>query len=74
MGTIITELIAKKVAGEAIGLLASKTQWGATSITGAALWAAVPRALNGDPEAVGQVVLAVVGWLLALYGRWKAGK
>jgi len=72
MGTIIASLIAKKAAGHVIGLLASKTQIGATTGAAGGLIVALPGALNGDPNAIGAVVLIVIGWLGALYGRWRA--
>ena len=72
MFSFIAMLVQKKVAGELVGLLASKTQWGASSVAMGGLWAALPGALAGEPEAVGQVVLIVFGWLGALWGRLKA--
>ena len=74
MGGIIAKLVAQKIAGKALGLVVSKTAWGASGISGAALWAAVPKALEGDAEAIGQIVMAAGGWVLTLYGRWRAGK
>ncbi len=72
MGAILASLLKQKATGQIMGLLVSKTQLGATLGGGAALWAVLPRALESDPEAVGQVVLIMLGWLGALYGRWKA--
>lgn len=72
MGEIIAALIKQKIAGKLIGLLASKTQWGVTTVAGSALWGALPGAIEGDPEAVGQVVMTGLGWLGAMYGRLKA--
>lgn len=72
MGAIIAGLIKQKVAGKIMGLLASKTQWGASSVAGASIWASLPKALEGDPEAIGIVAITVFGWLYALYGRLKA--
>ena len=74
MGTIIAGLVAQKAAGQVMGLIASKTQWGATTAAGAGIWAILPRVIDKDPEAIGQLVLILFGWLTALYGRWKAGK
>lgn len=54
---------------EGIGLLVSKTQWGASSMTLTALWSILPQALAGDPVAIGQAVSMVVGWLTVIYGR-----
>ncbi len=72
MGAIIVSLLKQKAAGQVLGLLVSKTAGGATLVGFTALWAVLPRALESDPEAVGQVVLIMLGWLGALYGRWKA--
>lgn len=72
MTAIILSLLQKKAAGQVLGLLASKTQWGASTGALGGLWAVLPRALEKDPEAIGQVVMIVAGWLGALYGRWKA--
>ena len=69
---ILTTLLKQKAAGQFIGLLASKTQYGATvgGLTG--LWALLPRLMEKDPEAIGLATLIVFSWLGALYGRWKA--
>ncbi len=72
MDALIAGLVKHKLEGKVVGLLASKTQWGATSIAGASIWTSLPGALEGDPEAVGVVVITVFGWLVALYGRLKA--
>jgi len=72
MGTIIASLVAKKAAGHVLGLLVSKTQIGASTGAAGGLIAALPDALNGDPSAIGAVVLIIFGWLGALYGRWRA--
>ena len=74
LAPLIAGLLKQKAAGSITGLLASKTQYGASAIAGSALWAVVPRALDGDAEAVGQVVLALVGWAVAIWGRLRAGK
>ncbi len=74
MGSLIASLIAKKAAGHVLGLFASKTQWGATGIAGSALWTILPRVLEGDNEAIGQLVMLIGSYLLALYGRMRAGK
>jgi len=72
MGAIIAGLIKQKIAGKLAGLLVSKTQWGASSIAGASIWQSLPKALEGDPEAIGIVAITVFGWLTALWGRLKA--
>ena len=72
MAAIISALLKKKAAGAALGLLASKTQFGASAGALGGLWAVLPRAFEGDPEAIGQVFMIVVGWAVALYGRLKA--
>ena len=72
MTAFIASLIKKKIAGKFAGLLVSKTQWGASAIAGASIWASLPAALNGDAEAVGIVTITVFGWLMVLYGRLKA--
>ena len=78
MGTmimsVVTTLLEKKAAGHVLGLLVSKTQLGisAASVTG--LVAVLPQAMSGDPTAIGQVVLIVLGWIGALYGRLMAKK
>ncbi len=69
---IIAALLQKKAAGELLGLLASKTQWGASTVGVTALFAVLPQALEKDPTAIGQVVLIIGGWLMALMGRLKA--
>lgn len=74
MSAILWSLVEKKAAGELLGLLVSKTQWGASTATVTALWTVLPQALQGDAEAIGQTVLIIGGWLMALYGRVKAGK
>ncbi len=74
MSAIIMALLKQKAMGSIVGLLASKTQYGASAATVTGLWAVLPRALAGEPEAVGQAVLMVGGWLVALYGRLRAGK
>jgi len=65
-------LLAHKEAGKLLGLLVSKTQYGATTTAVGGLWAVLPRAIEGDPEAVGQVTLIVIGWLGVMSGRLKA--
>lgn len=72
MGAILLALLKKKAAGEVLGLLVSKTAGGATTAAVAGLWAVLPRALEKDPEAIGQVALILFGWLMALIGRLKA--
>ena len=72
MTAIILALLKQKAAGKVLGLLASKTQWGASTGALGGLWAVLPSALEGKPDAVGQVAMIVLGWLGALYGRWKA--
>lgn len=72
MGALIVSLLKQKEAGRIFGLLVSKTAFGTTGVALTALWAVLPRALEKDPEAVGQVALIVAGWLGALYGRLKA--
>ena len=74
MGAIITSLLAKKAAGHIAGMLVSKAQWGATGIAGSGLWTILPKVLEGDNEAIGQLVMLIGSYLLALYGRWRAGK
>ena len=74
MSAIIIALLKQKALGSIVGLLASKTQYGASAATVTGLWAILPRALEGNPDAIGQIVLIVGGWLLALYGRLRAGK
>lgn len=69
---IVTALVKKKIAGEVVGLLASKTQWGASSVAAGGIWASLPGALNKDPEAIGQIALIVLGWLATLWGRLTA--
>ena len=71
MNGLIGMLIKQKIAGKVVGLLASKTQWGVSSVTIVALSESLPAALAGDDAAIGRVVVAVGGWLLALYGRLK---
>ena len=70
--TLIFNLVAAKLDGQVVGLLASKTQWGATTASLAGLWPLVPGIAAKDPAAIGNAVLIVVGWLVALYGRLKA--
>ena len=72
MTAFIASLIKQKIAGKLAGLLVSKTQWGASAIAGASIWASLPLALAGNAEAVGIVTITVFGWLMALYGRLKA--
>ena len=72
MAAIISVLLKKKAAGAILGLLVSKTQYGASAGALGGLWAVLPRAFEGDPEAIGQVCLIVFGWGVALYGRLKA--
>ena len=72
MGAILISLLKQKAAGKFTGLLVSKTGWGVSFAAAGGLWAVLPRALEGDPEAVGQVTLIVLGWLGTLYGRLKA--
>ena len=71
MGSLIASLVAKKAAGEIVGLLASKTQMGASAGALGGLWAVMPGVLAKEPNAIGQAALIVFGWLGALYGRWK---
>ena len=72
MASLIASLVAKKAAGEVVGLLASKTQMGASAGALGGLWAVLPGVLVGEPDAIGQLALIVIGWIGALYGRWKA--
>lgn len=72
MAAIIAALLKKKAAGTILGLLASKTQYGASAGALGGLWAVLPRAFEKDPEAIGQVCLIIFGWAVALYGRLKA--
>lgn len=74
MSAIIMALLKQKAMGSIVGLLASKTQYGASAATVTGLWAILPRALEGNPDAIGQAVIIVVGWLVALYGRLRAGR
>lgn len=72
MGSLIVTLLKQKAAGKLVGLLASKTQYGATATALGGLMAVLPRALENDPEAVGQAALIIFGWLTVMYGRLKA--
>ena len=69
LGIIVASLLAAKADGQPIGLLASKTQWGATTGSLTGLCALLPRIAAKDPEAIGLAVLIVGAWLFTLYGR-----
>ena len=71
LGAVITTA-AKDITGTVVGERLSKTKLGANTLGGAALWAILPGVFEGDPAAIGQVVLLAVGWITALYGRWTA--
>ena len=73
----VAALIIKKAEGKAVGLLASKTQWGATTALGGLspeIFDLIGRAYQKDPEAIGRLVLIVGAYLMALIGRWMAGR
>ena len=53
-------------------LVVSKTMQGAGAVSAAALVELLPKALDGDAQAVGLLVLTVVGYARAAYGRWVA--
>ena len=72
MDALIVSLLKQKAAGEVFGLLVSKTQYGATMAALGGLWAVLPRAIEKDPEAIGQAALIIFGWLGVMYGRLKA--
>jgi len=71
LGAVITTA-AKDVTGRVVGERFSKTKVGANAVGLTALWAILPGVFEGDPAAVGQVVILAVGWVTTLYGRWKA--
>ncbi len=72
IANIFAALVAKKAEGAIVGLLSSKTMAGVTAGAGATIWAILPRVLEKDPEAIGQLVLMVIGYILAAIGRLKA--
>ena len=65
MREFFISLLKQKEAGRIFGLLVSKTAFGTTGVALTALWAVLPRALEKDPEAVGQVALIVAGWVVS---------
>ena len=74
MGAIITALLNAKEAGQVVGLLASKTAGGVTLAGLAGLWPLLPGVLAKDPTAIGNAVVIVAGWIIALYGRIVADR
>ena len=76
VGAVAQALITKAAASNA-GLLGSisKTKVGANALGTTALtmvdWGAVA---NKDPEAIGKLVVLLLTWGYALYGRWKTDK
>ena len=72
--SVFTALLEAKAAGKIAGLLVSKTVAGATVASVAGIIPFITPALQGDPAAIGNLVLIIGGWLFALYGRWRAGK
>ena len=71
--SVFTALLKAKAAGEMVGLLVSKTVAGATVASVAGIIPFITPALQGDPAAIGNLVIIIGGWLFALYGRWRAG-
>jgi len=71
LGAVLTTA-AKDMTGKVDGTRISKTKLGANLAGGAAVWAMLPGALEGDALAIGQLVLWLIGWATTLYGRWQA--
>jgi len=71
LNALITTASKDAIAGVAKKRI-SKTKMG-TQVAGiAGAYALLPLALNGDETAIGALVVMVIGWVMALWGRWKA--
>lgn len=77
MGSILNALITTvahdALTGAKTGKRVSKTKAG-VNVMGAAGLTAIDwaGAVSGDPQAIGTLVVMIVGWGMTLYGRWKA--
>ena len=60
--------VAGRLADERISL----TKAGANVAGAGALWAILPQVAEGNPAAIGQFVLLLLGWVGVLLGRWRA--
>lgn len=55
-------------------LFTSRTMQGAAVATGTAWYELLPKAVAGDPNSIGLLVLSGLAYLRTVQGRWKASK
>ncbi len=70
--TAILTTSAQDAAGRWVKTRVSKTKAAVNVGTGAGVIALLPLALNGDETAIGALVVMLISWGTALWGRWKA--
>ena len=70
--TAILTTSAQDTAGRWVKKRVSKTKAAVHVGTAAGVSVLLPLALNGDEAAIGALVLMVISWGTALWGRWKA--
>lgn len=84
IGTIVSTLLKTPGAVAVLGAVKkdgvrrlSKTKVGANVAMAGGIWSVLPelisQAVAGDSTAIGQIVLLVGGWLVALWGRGREG-
>lgn len=66
MNAIITSLVGVAVQE---GMRISKTKVAANIGGLGGIWALIPRVLEKDPEAIGNLILIIVAWGFTLWGR-----